>query len=202
MDLTGGMPAESTSRLSIRLQDDTWFGENHALWLWDEQRSAGHSSLPEDARAPRALRVAARDDQRPPADGTVLMSETDGPGADRPARPARREPRDALHRADSALELPLRRDRPADQRSADARGVCSATCRWCRWRSTVEGTMALPPALTGSVHPRRANRVGAPVLRRPPLRAVHPCRGTIDRRLASSSSPASGCARIASERAT
>ena len=152
MDLTGGLPAEYELAVIDRPEDDLWFGENHALWLWDEGRALGvhlylktlgHLGLYELRRETINIHLP---------DGTVLMSETDGPG---PVDP----------RAPRGANLEMRNLAPFERWSyhfnATAQPTSAAEMREGLLRHLpltplafeLEGTMALPPALTGSLEP-------------------------------------------------
>ncbi len=152
MDLTGGLPAEYDLAVVERPEDDIWFGENHALWLWDERnqlgihlylKTLGHLGLYELRRETINVHLP---------DGTVLMSETDGPGPI-----DRHVPRGA--------NLQMRNLVPFERWSyhfnATAQPTSAAAMHEGPLRHMplvplafdVEGTMALPPALTGTFAP-------------------------------------------------
>ncbi len=153
MDLTGGMPVEFDLAVLERPADDEWFGENHALWLWDEERklgihlylkTLGHLGLYNLRRETINVHLP---------DGTVLMSESDGPGAVDPLVPR-------------GANLEMRNLEPFTRWSyrfnATAQPTTAIQMRddgLLRHSPLVplafelEGTMALPPALTGSFAP-------------------------------------------------
>ncbi len=152
IDLTGGLPEEYDLSVLTPPDDDPWFGENYALWLWDEGRriglhfyvkTLGHLGLYHIRRETINVHLA---------DGRVLMSESDGPGTTGPTvvRGANLEARcvepfrlwryrfDATAQPTSAEEMRegLLRHKPLVPLAFE-----------------LEGTMALPPAITGSFIP-------------------------------------------------
>jgi hypothetical protein len=152
MDLTGGMPAEFDLATVKRPEDDLWFGENHALWLWDEQRSLGiHLYLKTLGHLGLyGLRRETINVHLP--DGTVLMSESDGPGPVDARVP--RGPNLEMRNVEPFTRWEYRFDATAQPTSAEE--MHAGLLRHLPLTPLafeLHGTMALPPALTGSFIP-------------------------------------------------
>jgi hypothetical protein len=80
IDLSGGLADEADLCVVTPPDDDPYFGENHALWLWDEERSLGlHLYL-------KTIGHVTSFSQRRETiyafmpDGSVRTSDQDGPG--------------------------------------------------------------------------------------------------------------------------
>ena len=150
MDLTGGLPVEFDLAVLEPPPDDRWYGENHALWLWDEERSLGIHLYLKTLGHMGLYRLRRETINVHLADGTVLMSETDGPGAVEPrvARGANLEMRciEPFTRWSYRFDATAQPTSAAQMREGLLRHMPLVPLAF-----ELEGTMALPPALTGSL---------------------------------------------------
>jgi hypothetical protein len=149
IDLTGGLPTEFEASVVAPPEADPWFGENYALWLWDEQRTTGiHLYLKTLGHlGSYGLRRETVNVHLP--DGTVLMSESDGPGNLDPSTP--RGPNLAMH-----CDTPFEHWRYSFDATAQPTTALEMRAGLLRHMPLVplafeiEGRTKLPPALTGT----------------------------------------------------
>jgi hypothetical protein len=80
MDFTGGLPAEAELVTVSPPDDDPYFGENHALWLWDDDHRIGVHLYLKTLQHLGNFRLRRETINVHLPDGTTLMSEQDGPG--------------------------------------------------------------------------------------------------------------------------
>lgn len=149
LDLTGGLPPEADLAVLAPHDDDPWFGENYALWLWDEQRSLGIHLYLKPLGHLGLYRVRRETINVHLSDGTVLMSESDGPGAvdrDRP-RGSNLEMRcvEPFTRWQYRFDATAQPSTAAEMRAGLLRHMPLVPLAL-----ELEGTMVLPPAVTGS----------------------------------------------------
>jgi hypothetical protein len=155
VDLTAGLPPEYDLAVVTRPEDDQWFGENHALWLWDEEHSLGihlylktlgHLGLYELRRETINVHLS---------DGTILMSESDGPGPVDPLVP--RGPNLEMRNIEPFTRWTYRFNATAQPTtSAEMHAGLLRHMPLTPLAFDLEGTMALPPAVTGTFNPGEA----------------------------------------------
>jgi hypothetical protein len=75
-----GLPDSADLSVPRPLTDDQYFGENHALWVWDEQHGIGFHLYLKTLGHIDKYRLRRETINVHLPDGTVLMSEQDGPG--------------------------------------------------------------------------------------------------------------------------
>jgi hypothetical protein len=149
IDLTGGLPTEWEASVVDPPADDPWFGENYALWLWDEKRHLGIHLYLKTLGHLGAYQLRRETVNVHLPDGTILMSESDGPGTVEPSTP--RGP-----------NLEMRCDAPFERWSysfdATAQPTTAGEMRsgllrhmpLVRLGFQVDGQTRLPPAPTGT----------------------------------------------------
>ncbi len=152
IDLTGGYPEEWDYSVVVPPDDDPWFGENYALWLWDEENSLGFHFYLKTLGHLGLYHVRRETINVHLPDGTVLMAEADGRG-NTDSR--------IVHGANLQAECvePFRRWHY--RYDATAQPTTASEMREGLLRHLplvplgfeLEGLMALPPALTGSFIP-------------------------------------------------
>jgi hypothetical protein len=149
VDLTGGYPVEYEASVVTPPGDDPWFGENYALWLWDEERSTGiHLYLKTLGHlGSYALRRETINVHLP--DGTILMSESDGPGNIDPSTP--RGPNLEMHCSKPFEEWRYTFDATAQPTTAlEMRDGLLRHMPLVPLAFDIQGTTKAPPALTGT----------------------------------------------------
>jgi hypothetical protein len=152
IDLSGGQAAELDLSVVVPPDDEPTFGENHALWLWDEEHRLGLYFYVKTLEHSGAFHLRRETINVHLPDGTVLMSESDGPGSGDPevVRSSNLEARcvepfrrwryrlDATAQPTSAAELQAGPLLPAPR---------------VPLAFDLEGEMVLPAAMTGSFIP-------------------------------------------------
>jgi hypothetical protein len=84
-DLNGGLPDDADLAVIDPPDDDPYFGENHALWLWDAEQSVGMHVYLKTLGHVTSFRQRRESVYVFLPDGTVVTSDQDGPGATHPA---------------------------------------------------------------------------------------------------------------------
>lgn len=152
LDLTGGIPNEYDFAVLEAPPDDPWYGENYALWLWDEQRSIGIHLYLKTLAHLGLYRIRRETINVHLPNGTVLMSEVDGPGAVDARRP--RGANLELSCIEPFTRWSYRFDATAQPtNAAEMREGLLRHMPLVPLAFELEGKMALPPALTGSFIP-------------------------------------------------
>jgi hypothetical protein len=149
IDRTGGYPLEYEASVITPPPGDPWFGENYALWLWDEARSTGiHLYLKTLGHlGTYALRRETVNVHLP--DGRILMSESDGPGTLVASTP--RGPNLEMHCHDPFERWSYRFDATAQPTTArELREGLLRHLPLVPLAFEIEGQTTLPPALTGT----------------------------------------------------
>lgn len=149
MDLSGGLPQSADYSVVSPKGADPWFGENFALWFWDEQQKAGLHLYLKTLQHLGSYNLRRESVMVALPNGALLMEEADGPGTTDPK--VARGPNLEMH----CLE-PFRRWRYTY--NATAQPTTAAEMRQGLLRHMpvvpvafdIEATMALEPWVVGS----------------------------------------------------
>jgi hypothetical protein len=83
-DLSGGLPDTADLCVVDPPDDDPWFGENHALWLWDDEHHLGVHLYLKTLGHVTSFRQRRETVFAFLPDGSVRWNDQDGPGPDDP----------------------------------------------------------------------------------------------------------------------